>query len=593
MWRTKETERVAWLAGLTGNAGAVLGKARAPSWVGVIAPNISVALDFANNQAWAGAGTVTPTSLITCTRASSQNDWAFDATGLLVSFAPNTPRITSRGLLKEISRTNICLWSRDLTNAVWTASSVTVAKDQTGADGTANGACSLTATGALGTVLQAITDASKARRVAAMVKRLVGAGVIQMTVDGGTTWGNITVTASYTYLAIPTQTLANPGVGFRFGTSGDKIAVDFVQCENGTTATSPIDTTTIAVTRAADVITITDPAALARALASKSLLLNTTAVSFVTQSIFVSFSTNSQLVDAVANTTLRTIPTSQSPSAQAIIPSSQTLAFALETAVSYDGTIQNIQVNRSLGGIVASSNMTGSTGSSKVEIGCGNSVAQDNGYTSRLAFSVVPSNFNNLTLLPNIVCVGDSLTDGQNASDQTHNYPNVCVAALPGGLANYGLLNLGFRGRAAFELDTTYFDLEIAPMSISRYPRNIAAVWLGTNDIKNFAQDENATYASIRSIWAKLRAKGFKIVAVTCLPRNDAAFDVTRLAYNVLIKSDSSLYDAVADVAADPNIGDLADTSNVTYYEVAGTHLTNAGYAIVAGIVGTAITGLL
>lgn len=581
--------------GLTAPLGTIMGQGgvTTPAFVSAIAPNISLALDFANNQAWAGGATVTPASLLTCARASPQDDYAVNAAGLLLPFAANVPRITSKGLLSELSRTNVCLWSRDLTNAAWVAVNTTVLKDQTGADGAANSGCSLTATLALGTVLQVITDASKARRVSAFVKRLVGTGTIQMTLDAGTTWTNITVTASYTQLTIPSQTLANPTVGFRIGTSGDSIAVDFIHCENGASVTSPIFTTTASVTRAADVITITDTTAKARALASKSVLFNLVFVNFVTQSIFLSFSNNSQLIDSVANTSLRIQPTSQSPAATAVIPSSQTLSSPLEVATSYDGTVQNIQINRSLSGMVASSAMTGSTGSTKVEIGCGNSVAQMNGYMSRMVFSAAPSNFNNLDLKANLIFPGDSLTDGQNASAQASNYPNVCVAALSGNRANYGVLNLGIRGQSADQFDTTNYDIQVAPMSITRYPKNIAVLWLGTNDIKNFAKDENQTYASIKNGWAKLRAKGFKIVAITCLPRNDAGFDVTRLAYNVLIKSDASLYDALADVAADANIGDLADTTNPTYYEAAGVHLTNAGYAIVAGIVGTAVAGLL
>jgi len=41
-------------------------------------------------------------------------------------------------------------------------------------------------------------------------------------------------------------------VGFRIVTSGDAIAVDYVQCENGAFATSAIPTTTATVTRSAD-----------------------------------------------------------------------------------------------------------------------------------------------------------------------------------------------------------------------------------------------------------------------------------------------------------------------------------------------------
>ena len=46
---------------------------------------------------------------------------------------------------------------------------------------------------------------------------------------------------SYTRVTIPTQTLANPVVGFRIVTSGDAIDVDFVQLEDGAFPTSVID----------------------------------------------------------------------------------------------------------------------------------------------------------------------------------------------------------------------------------------------------------------------------------------------------------------------------------------------------------------
>jgi hypothetical protein len=49
-------------------------------------------------------------------------------------------------------------------------------------------------------------------------------------------------------------------VGFRIVTSGDAIAVDYAQLENGAFSTSAIGTTTAAVTRSADVASITGSA---------------------------------------------------------------------------------------------------------------------------------------------------------------------------------------------------------------------------------------------------------------------------------------------------------------------------------------------
>lgn len=161
-----------------------------------------------------------------------------------------------RGLLREMARTNVVLYNRDLSNAAWTKSaSMSAVQDQTGIDSVANSASSLTASDANQTCLQAITLASSARAQSAWVKRISGAGTIEMTMDNGSTWTAITVTGSWTKVEIPTQTLANPTVGFRIVTSGDAIAVDFVQNENGTTSTSSIHTTSAAVARAADTLT--------------------------------------------------------------------------------------------------------------------------------------------------------------------------------------------------------------------------------------------------------------------------------------------------------------------------------------------------
>jgi len=196
-------------------------------------------------------------SRITFSRGSVA--YYFNNLGVLTQAAVDVPRLdydpatlAFKGFLVEAARTNVCLWNRDLTNAAWTKSNVTAAKDQTGIDGVTNSASRITASAGNGTCLQAITDASKARYLSAYVKRLVGSGTIQMTLDNGTTWAAVTVTASWTKVEIPTQTLANPTVGFRIVTSGDSIAVDFVQSEDGNYASSPILTTTASAGRAFD-----------------------------------------------------------------------------------------------------------------------------------------------------------------------------------------------------------------------------------------------------------------------------------------------------------------------------------------------------
>lgn len=162
------------------------------------------------------------------------------------------------GISLEGSRTNIVLWNRDLTNAAWTKTNVTAVKDQTGIDGVASSASRITATAGNGTCLQAIVSGSIARAQFAYIKRLVGSGTINMTMDNGATWTVVTVTSttSWTKVTIPSQTLANPTVGFRIVTNADSIAVDYVQNENGLFESSPLATTTASVVRTADSLTI-------------------------------------------------------------------------------------------------------------------------------------------------------------------------------------------------------------------------------------------------------------------------------------------------------------------------------------------------
>lgn len=250
--------------GVLGNLGLV-GGGGVPSWVPVADGfPADLAFDFTQNLAWArSTGALsTATSLLTCSRAISGTghtyDYAANSLGVYSGFLANVPRMTDLGLLVEESRVNIVLNNRDLTQGTWTPSNITAAKDQVGVDGAANSASSIAATAGNGTILGATTVSSSARWQTAFVKRLVGSGTIQMTMDNGSTWTTVTVTSSWSRVSIPTQTLANPTVGFKIVASGDKIAVDFVQNEaSATFATSPIATTSAAVTRSADVVTVT------------------------------------------------------------------------------------------------------------------------------------------------------------------------------------------------------------------------------------------------------------------------------------------------------------------------------------------------
>ncbi len=202
-------------------------------------------------------GTVIGNLTVARTTTGSVGSYVQQSSGTYTLFLDNTRRLTNLGLMVEDSRINVCIQNRDLTQAAWVATTMTAAKDQTGVDAIANSASSILATGASATILQSITLANSARWQTAFVKRITGTGTINMTMDNGGTWTAITVTAGWTRVSIPTQTITNPVVGFQIVTSGDKIAVDLVQNENsGFDASTPIPTVAAAVTRSADVVTL-------------------------------------------------------------------------------------------------------------------------------------------------------------------------------------------------------------------------------------------------------------------------------------------------------------------------------------------------
>lgn len=176
------------------------------------------------------------------------------ASGLLVAQASAGLRRSDMGHWQYPGGTVRNLWNRDLTNVAWVATNVTPLKNQTGADGSANVASSITATAINGTILQTITLASSTVLFSVDVKRLVGTGTLEMTVDGGTTWTIVATSASYAQKFIVQAAVTNPVIGFRIGISGDSFAVDFASLVNPANAGINIPSQYRATTTSATVL---------------------------------------------------------------------------------------------------------------------------------------------------------------------------------------------------------------------------------------------------------------------------------------------------------------------------------------------------
>ncbi len=198
---------------------------------------------------------------ITFTRASSAT--YVNSSGLVASASANAARFdhtvagVALGLLIEQARTNLALYSDDLTNAAWVKTNCTAAKTATGPDGVGNSASTLTATAGNATVLQSITSASAQRTTSCWIKRRSGSGTVEMTQNNGGTWTAVPVAAGWTRVAIAPAALANPIAGLRIATSGDAVDVALFQQEVGDCATSAIPTTSATAARAAESVSMT------------------------------------------------------------------------------------------------------------------------------------------------------------------------------------------------------------------------------------------------------------------------------------------------------------------------------------------------
>lgn len=181
-----------------------------------------------------------------------------EATGVAIkptngSSATTTDASGPFGYLSEIQSINLLTFSNDVTNAAWVKTTMTTALTSTGPDGVPNSATRCTASAGNALALQTYVAAASSRTYSVWVKRITGTGNFQLTQDG-TTFTTVTTTAGWTQVQLNASQL-NAVLGFRIVTNGDAFDIWCNGFEAGAIATSPIPTTTVAVTRNADSLT--------------------------------------------------------------------------------------------------------------------------------------------------------------------------------------------------------------------------------------------------------------------------------------------------------------------------------------------------
>ncbi len=180
------------------------------------------------------------------------------------------------------------------------------------------------------------------------------------------------------------------------------------------------------------------------------------------------------------------------------------------------------------------------------------------------------------------IMAGRGATAGYKFSEQT-------LALVPRACQSY----LSVEGNARIaEL------LERAPAAVDqRFRRNadlnVSLVLAGGGDFYHGA-DPTTVYAGLKEYCALRRAAGFKVIVLTVLPRKLwPAFEAARTAYNQLLRQTwPEFADGLADIAADPRIGDQFDNLDLRYYRADATHPNNAGCAVMASVTAPVLSTL-
>ncbi len=98
-------------------------------------------------------------------------------------------------------------------------------------------------------------------------------------------------------------------------------------------------------------------------------------------------------------------------------------------------------------------------------------------------------------------------------------------------------------------------------------------------------RDPTEVFDDLGAYCAARRAAGFTVVITTFLPRDKEGFESARETFNALLRDSwPSIADALADIAADPRIGDPLDCFDRTYFAADAIHPNSTGYGVMAEV---------
>lgn len=192
-------------------------------------------------------------------------------TGLLSTVGTDVPRFDydqatnlCRGLYMEGKRTNYLCGSQTFAAAggtnqwVDSADFLRYTANNTAPDGTATAleaSCDVANATCINNLSRTPSANAGCGTFSIWLRRVSGNGSIQLTDNNGTNWTTVTLTSTWTRFQLPHRTTAQQ-CGVRIVTGGDAIQMWGAQLEDGSGASSYIPTTTVAVSRNQDTLSL-------------------------------------------------------------------------------------------------------------------------------------------------------------------------------------------------------------------------------------------------------------------------------------------------------------------------------------------------
>lgn len=190
-----------------------------------------------------------------------------------------------------------------------------------------------------------------------------------------------------------------------------------------------------------------------------------------------------------------------------------------------------------------------------------------------------------------VICDGDSITAG-TGSALGLGWPKQ-TELLVG--KRYLVFNIGVSGQTVVQMEAkaaNQIDTEFGA-----FPQGDVVIAFGGSNDMEVPGNQVAAYTAYKTYCTNRKAAGYKVIAVTVLPRtspgNPANYEVDRQAFNLSIRTEPSPpWDVIADVGNDANMGQAGQQSGVNY-SGDNLHPGNLGYVIISTYMRDALASLI